>query len=233
VGPQKRPRAPPCPLGLARGAARVATYVAYDAAAGYVARDTARVVKVLAELAIDELAPPPPRPEMTVTRCLGEYLAPCGLSSLLWFVVRRLRSHSPHQPPNGRVVATRALWTVVHRMLRQALICRLFFRIGSTRYNLATLLGLVCCFFREEIFSELHRLHKWPLYFSLPQGGYAVLRTIAYTMAFLLPLQRVSKLLESPQRRGNVKKLLFSLLLASTTRLQDLYKALRSNAFLR
>lgn len=208
-----------------RDAARIMTYIAYDAASTRLHRDSARVGKVMIETLIDEaVCSPPSRAAMTLRGCCVEYLAPCGISSLFWFLVRRLQR--TNRTTSGPRVFARALWTVLHRILRQAMICRLFFRIGSIEYNLATAVGLVCCFFREDIFFEIYKLRRWPAHFSASQGLYAMLRTLAYTMAFALPLHKWSSFLERSHRRGNVKKLIFAVSLANTARIRKLVHAL-------
>lgn len=175
-------------------------------------KELARVAKILAELLLDERIPPPHHADMGIVRKCAEYLAPCAVSSLAWFVVHRMRAR------NGAgkvVVAARGVWAVFHRVARQALIYRLFFRMGSVEYSLASLLGIVCCFFSEDLFLDLHRFALWPTHFSMRQGVGAVGRSFLYSMAFSLPLQRLSKVFEeSRRRRGNAKKLIFALVLA-------------------
>lgn len=194
---------------LRRVVLRVATYVVYDRIVA--ARDAARVVKVLVEMAIDEAIPPPPRDEMSFARSCAENLLPCGLSSLAGFVFSRMRRKSASI---GSTTA-RGLWIVVHRILRQALICRLFFERGSLKYNLASLLAVLCTFFRETLFREIHHLSRWPVHFDPAQGMSAVIRTLAYTVSFLLPLQKWFRALSVPQRRNNAKKLFFAFSLAN------------------
>lgn len=201
---------------LLRSIARCITYFAYDCASLVMERDFARVGKVCAEMAIDEASPPVPRRRMTVPACFVEYLAPCALSSLVWFVIRKAKAKSRIR---GTLLA-KAVWTVIHRVLRQAIICRLFFQIGSLKYNLATLLGVICSFFRDDIFFELHRVDRWPKYFVCSQGLRAILRSLAYSAAFLLPLQKWCQVLEVAQRRRNVKKLIFAISLANVGRLR-------------
>lgn len=199
-----------------RLAMRVATYFIYDRIVA--ARDAARIAKVLVEMAIDEAIPPPPREEMSVSRSCAENLLPCGLSSLAWFLVGRMRRKHVSL---GSTTA-RGLWIVVHRILRQALICRLFFERGSLKYNLATLLAILCTFFRESLFREIHHLSRWPVHFDPAQGMSAILRTSAYTISFLLPLQNWCRALSVPQRRNNAKKLLFAFSLANARGIQSL-----------
>jgi hypothetical protein len=215
VAPPKRARRA-VPSTVRRVALRAATYFLYDGVV--TARDAARVVKVLFELAIDEAVPPPPREEMSTLRCCMENLFPCGFSSLAWFIVSRVR----RKPASIGNTTARGVWTVFHRICRQALICRLFFPRGSIEYNLATLLGLVCTFFRESLFGELHRLSMWPSHFDPMQGLQSCARTLAYTVSFLLPLQRWCCVLAVPQRRNNAKKLLFAISLANARRLHSL-----------
>jgi hypothetical protein len=220
-----------------RVAARCAVYLAYDAAAasGLACRDEARVLKVLFELGIDEFSPPPARHEMSYGRCFAEYLAPCGFSSLAGFLLRTVRRSQAASAAGAAGVEAsatmgRALWVVAHRILRQALICRLFFRPWSKRYHAATLLGVVCCFFRESLFAELLVFRRWPAHFCYTQGGYAILRTLAYSAAFLLPLNRWSEVFAAAQRRSNVKKLIFSLSLANAAKMRDLLASVIASA---
>lgn len=213
---QKRARCHEDSRTLGRVALRVATYILYDRIVA--ARDAARVAKVLVEAAIDEAIPPPPREEMSIARSCAENLLPCGLSSLAWFLASRMRRKSASI---GSTTA-RGLWIVVHRILRQALICRLFFERGSLKYNLASLLGVLCTFFRESLFREIHHLSRWPVHFDPEQGMSAVFRTAAYTVSFLLPLQNWCRALSLPQRRSNAKKLLFAFSLANARGMHSL-----------
>jgi hypothetical protein len=214
----KRPRVHFLEASALRVAMRVATYFAYDSVV--VSRDAARVVKVLVELAIDEAVPPPPRGEMSLLHCCVENLAPCGVSSLAWFLARRVQGRKGGVARAADLTTTtaRGVWIVVHRILRQALICRLFFVRGTVNYNLATALGLVCTFFREDLFRELHRLSRWPAHFDPVQGVCSCLRTIAYTVSFLLPLQNWCGALAARQRRSGAKKLIFAISLANARR---------------
>lgn len=210
---------------------RSLTYFLYDGfpiTSGY--REFARVGKVLIELVIDERYPPPRRADMSLSRnCLEFLLAPAA-SSFAWFIVRNLRNRaiSRSNKPNlmhNALIWLKAIWTVVHRVGRQALIYRLFFRLGTLQYSLASALGIVCCFFKESIFPDIIRLGQWPKHFSASQGLAAILRSFVYAAAFALPLQKVSTALrDSPRRRGNVKKLIFALALSQTQKLVKLYK---------
>ena len=194
--------------------------------------EISRVGKALVELVVDERFPPPHRSEMPLSRKCKEFLLPPAVSSLAWFVVIRLR-YASRRASSGKTAGTaplfwaKASWTVLHRIARQALIHRLFFRIGSIRYSLASALGIVCCFFKDSIFREIYRLGKWPKHFSSSQGLAALFRSLLYALSFSLPVQRMSKLLqESPRRRGNVKKIIFAVILSQVTRLNQLKRLL-------
>lgn len=173
-----RPPTPAC-RGLfgdrARIALRMLTYIVYDgvADAAVATRDFARVFKVLVEMAIDEAVPPNLRGSMSAPRKFMEYLAPCGISSLTWFILRRVRRNQARTTGVERGVAVttaRGVWIVCHRILRQALICRLFTTRGSVEYNLTSTLAVLCTFFKEDLFAELHRPYRWFQHFSASQG---------------------------------------------------------------
>lgn len=207
-----------------RVAIRTAIYFLYDRVSDR-RKELCRILKVLLEMFIDECMPPPARGDMTFRRKCAEYLAPYAFASLLWYVmehVRRLRLRSALGTlMSSRNVLSNAAWTITHRTARHALINRLFFRIGSLEYSLASLVGMICCFFREEGFFEIHRLHRWPKYFSLRQGLRALFKSFVYAAAFALPLHKASVLLAaSRRRRGNVKKLIFAMALAQIKYLQ-------------
>jgi len=212
------------------------TYFVYDGVSLTGGRkEVARIGKVLVELFVDERFPPPHRADMTLKRKCAEFLAAPAASSFVWYIVRKVeafhRRRIAGRPdrPNSHVFG-KALWTVLHRVARQALIYRLFFRIGSVRYSLASALGIVCCFFREGLFRDLLRFRKWPHHFSASQGLGAILRSIIYAASFALPLHRLShSLQEYPRRRGNVKKLVFAMLLSQGHRIAQLQKLLASS----
>lgn len=218
---------------LVRVCLRTLTYFIYDGISVTSERkEMSRIGKALVELLVDERFPTPHRSEMTLSRKCKEFLLPPAASSFAWFIVRRLgearrRAKSSTFPTGGNHLGAKALWTVIHRVGRQALIYRLFFRIGSIRYSLASALGIVCCFFKDSIFREIYRLRTWPQHFSTSQGLAAVFRSILYAASFSLPLQDLSKLLqESPRRRGNVKKIIFAVILSQITKLQRLHRIL-------
>lgn len=213
---------------LQRTALRTAIYFLYDGVSGE-RKEPYRVAKVVLETILDECIPPCHRADMSLTCKISEYLAPCALSALLWSAVEQARILQRRALIGKRDVSNRSFffsagWTTVHRTARQALINRLFFRMGSMEYSLASLLGIVCCFFREDLFFEIHRLKKWPKHFSLPQGFGALVRSLIYAAAFSLPLQSVSTVFaESSRRRGNVKKLIFAAVLTQVKHLHQLY----------
>eukprot|EP00177_Eucheuma_denticulatum_P007569 GFKZ01013780.1.p1 GENE.GFKZ01013780.1~~GFKZ01013780.1.p1 ORF type:complete len:288 (-),score=23.69 GFKZ01013780.1:2222-3085(-) len=214
-----------------RVAIRIMTYFVYDrfsVAGGY--KELARIGKAFVELIVDECFPPPHRAAMSLGRKCTEYLLAPAASSLIWFLSTQLRSVQrpkavTFRSSKSRSVTCKAIWTVLHRTARQALIYRLFFRIGSIRYSLASALGIICCFFKETIFRELVWITRWPKHFSTLQGVSAILRSLIYALAFSLPLHRVSKRLrESPRRRGNIKKIVFALALSQSERLMGIGK---------
>lgn len=214
-----------------RLAIRTMTYFVYDrfsVAGGY--KELARIGKAFVELLVDECFPPPHRAAMSLGRKCTEFLLAPAASSLIWFLTTHLRSVQRRKavfPPSAKhhSLTCRAIWTVLHRIARQALIYRLFFRIGSIRYSLASALGIICCFFKETIFPELVWITRWPRHFSSLQGVSAILRSLIYALAFSLPLHRVSKRLrESPRRRGNIKKIVFALALSQSEKLMEIGK---------
>ncbi|PXF49344.1 hypothetical protein BWQ96_00918 [Gracilariopsis chorda] len=227
---QREPECAKNENALLRVSLRSLTYFFYDGfpiTSGY--REFARVGKVLIELVIDERYPPPRRADMSLSRkCLEFLLAPAA-SSFAWFIVRNIRNQGVPRSNKANfmrnsLIWIKGIWTVVHRVGRQALIYRLFFSLGTLKYSLASALGIVCCFFKESIFPDIVRLGRWPKHFSASQGMAAILRSFVYAAAFALPLQNVSKTLrDSPRRRGNVKKLIFALALSQTQKLVKLY----------
>lgn len=214
---------------------RTMTYCIYDCfsvTGGH--KEVARIGKAFVELLVDEHYPPPHRVDMTLQRKCFEYLFAPAASSLIWFVATNIRATRRRRlasdlGKNRLLVLAKAFWTVVHRVGRQALICRLFFRIGSLQYSLASALGIVCCFFKESLFPDFLRFARWPTHFSSSQGIAAILRSIVYALAFLLPLQNLSKSLEeSPRRRCNAKKIIFAIALSQTQKVMNLWKSLAS-----
>lgn len=211
---------------------RTVAYFIYDRfsiAGGH--KEVARIGKALVEFLVDERFPPPHRSEMSFGRKCVEFLFAPAASSLMWFLARLLRRQRV-ATANKQVrphVFAKALWTVVHRVGRQALIYRLFFRIGSLQYSLASALGIVCCFFKDTLFPDLIRLRRWPKHFSSSQGIAAIFRSLVYAAAFSLPLQRLcSALRESPRRRGNVKKIIFTITLSQSQKLLELLRRISS-----
>lgn len=211
---------------------RTIAYFVYDRfsiAGGH--KEVARIGKAFVELLVDERFPPPHRSDMTFGRKCLEFLFAPAASSLMWFLTRSIRTQRiavAKTQMRPRVFA-KALWTVVHRVGRQALIYRLFFRIGSLQYSLASALGIVCCFFKDTLFPDLVRLRRWPQHFSSSQGIAAIFRSLVYAVAFSLPLQRVSSALqECPRRRGNVKKIIFAIALSGSQRLLELANRIAS-----
>lgn len=210
---------------------RTLTYFIYDGfPVGSGQRGFARVAKVLVEFFVNEKYPPPCHAKMGLTRKCLEFLLAPATSSLLWFVVKRIQLRQNYRSSNslsrgGLFVWLLGLWTVTYRICKQALIYRLFFRIGSLKYSAASALGIICCFFKESVFKDIVNLRRWPLHFSASQGLGAVFRSLAYAAAFSLPLQNVSRALkECARRRRTVKKLIFSLVLAQTKALSALYR---------
>lgn len=188
-------------------------------------KEMARIGKAFVELVVDERFPPPHRVDMTFRRKCLEYLFAPAVSSLMWFLTKSIRTQrtTAAKPKMRSRVLAKALWTVVHRVGRQALIYRMFFRIDSLRYSLASALGIICCFFKETLFRDLLRFDRWPRHFSSSQGIAAILRSLVYAVAFSLPLQRYSNALqESPRRRGNIKKIVFAVALSQSQRLLEL-----------
>ena len=115
------------------------------------------------------------------------------------------------------------LWVVSYRLIRQAIIYRLFFRLNSKRYYLTTLFGLICCFFQEKIFKEILSLSKWKNYLDIEQGLWAILKSIVYALAFCIPLQKVGKkFFEKARRRANTKKLIFAVVFVKTSWIKQL-----------
>lgn len=188
---------------------RTGIYILYDSVPA-ATKESSRVSKVLLETCADEyfrlrsVKPP-----------YWEYLLPPTISSIFWTLMHRQRNIKP--------VSTLALVFIpVHRFARHMLIHRLFFRFGTTNYTLLSLLGVVCCFFREDLFRNFFDLSSWPVHFSAKQGTIALLRSLLYSATFSIPLQPY---IESRRRRGAAKKLLFSLVLSQISNIQRLFKA--------
>lgn len=208
---------------------RTATYFAYDGVsvtAGH--KEIARIAKVIVELAVDEKLPAPRRHEMSLFQKCTEFLLAPAVSSLCWFIISRFQAMSRSKQSNAHsekwlMLWAKAAWAFIYRIGKQAIIYRLFFRIGSLGYSLASALGIVCCFFRETVFRDIYRLHLWPQHFSFSQGLSATLRSLLYALSFSIPLHRLSeKLVSSPRRRGNVKKLIFAMILSQANQLVQL-----------
>lgn len=178
-------------------------------------KDLARIIKALVDLSLDERLPPPHRADMSLTRKVTEFLIAPAISTLLWHII------------SSRRFPLFALALAFHRSARQALIYRLFFRLGTIQYSLLSFLGIICCFFHASIFRELVYLLRWPRHFARDQGLSAVLRTLVYAAAFAMPVHRFAPALaHPPRRRGNVKKVLFTLALALVQLLSRLRCAL-------
>lgn len=219
---------------IERLALRTMTYLVYDRfsiTGGY--KELARIAKAVVELIVDEHFPPPHRIDMSLQRKCTEFLFAPAASSLIWFMFCNITVLKTRIKGDSLLAMMRlpmmgkAMWTVLHRVARQALIYRLFFRIGSLRYSLASALGIVCCFFKESLFQDFLRFARWPRHFSSTQGVTAILRSIIYAIAFSLPLQRLSeRLQESPRRRGNVKKIIFALALSQSDKIMHIVKRL-------
>lgn len=202
-----------------RLALRTLVYLLYDRVSitdSY--KQLARIVKALVELALDETIPPPRRTDMSLSRKCAEFLLPPTISTLIVHLVRLFRPSS--RPSTSHL---QALGAVLHRMMRQVLIYRLFFRIGTIEYTLASLLGIVCCFFRDTLFREIIFLNRWVRHFNAKQGAMAMWRSAIYMLAFSIPVGKLAhSLKECPRRRGNVKKILFALALAQNQRVSSI-----------
>lgn len=197
------------------------TYIGYDALGEVGLKDRGRVVKVLVESFMDETCPGTSFHDMSLRRKLIEYLIPCGVSSLVLYIARNLRKKRGGAKVE-KLSHRKLAWVVLYRLARQAMIYRLFFRLGSKRYYFVTLVGLVCCFFKDGLFREIWNLRKWPKHFSASQGLWAVLRSIAYSAAFCLPLQKASRIFDQARRRANAKKFVFAVVFARAQLVKDL-----------
>ncbi|GAB0497138.1 hypothetical protein MMPV_008461 [Pyropia vietnamensis] len=261
-------------IAVAEAAASAAAWAAALGGVG-VPKERARVAKVLAEAALDEVLPPAPGGGLP--RRAIEALVPISLSSLLLLLARRARRsaavaaaaaaasaaaaatasaattaaaassavtatttagataaaavaaattaaraaaggllRSPARPWRGAVATAAAL--VAYRTARQAMICRLFFPVGSAAYLAVTAVGVVCCFFRESLLSagDLLRLRRWGRHWDAVQGGGALARSAAYTAAWALPVGELCGGAlaggggAAKRRRCHVRKLLFA-----------------------
>ncbi|KAA8498265.1 hypothetical protein FVE85_5850 [Porphyridium purpureum] len=198
---------------ILRALARTFTYCLYDLLSVKGFRDGGRIVKIAAEAGIDEVIPPM---SFSFWRHFFEYLLPCGISSLvLLYLVPRRRGAMDSGKYSHSSIASRLrnaglmLFRFAYRIVRQAVIYRLFFAVGSYKYYLVTLAAIVCAFFREECLWDLFNVHKWPSHFCFAQGWRAILQTVAYASAFALPLASWSPIFQTSYRRGNMKKLIF------------------------
>lgn len=189
-----------------RVAVRTAIYVVYDGVRGS-GKDGARVCKALLELVLDEAAAPAPRREMTMSRAIVEYLAPPAASSVAWCAMRYGRKR------RGGALSAALLFAMLHRAARHALIHRLFLRVRSRAYSLASLVAIVCCFFRDDLLRDNYLLRPmcWGRYLAPVQGASALARTALHAMAFALPLPSVA----SSCRRRAAKRVVFAILLAA------------------
>uniref|UniRef100_A0A7S1TL90 Uncharacterized protein n=1 Tax=Erythrolobus australicus TaxID=1077150 RepID=A0A7S1TL90_9RHOD len=189
-----------------RSFARMLTYTLYDLMCLGGLRDAGRIGKIFVEAGIDEALPPR---GISLTRKFCEYLVPCGLSSLIISLHYRIRSRAQGRRESARAFFWLTLFRTAYRMARQAIIYRLFFRIGSKEYYLVTAGAIIAAFFREECIWDLFNVRRWPSHFCVTQGKRAILRATAYSLAFALPLERLSALFEPRRRRGNAKKFAF------------------------
>jgi len=198
-----------------RSLARMLTYTLYDLMCLGGMRDAGRIGKILIEATIDEALPTPPTSSFSLARQFVEYLVPCGLSSLILSLhSRRRKALTSSSSSSTRVTFDAAfvlltLFRTAYRMVRQAIIYRLFFRVGSRKYYLVTTVAIIAAFFREECLWDLFNVRRWPSHFCAAQGQRTILRTVAYSLAFALPLERVSSVFSVRRRRGNAKKLTF------------------------
>lgn len=188
------------PALLRRLALRTLIYLLYDVTP-ITEKESTRVGRVLMECALDEWLPIPARHELPgVAKCL-EYLAPPALSTVLATAL-------------GRAPAGLVCFATAHRTARQALINRLFFRLGSREYAAVSALGLVCCFFHAGLLFDLGRPSRWATHFAPRQGATAVARSTLYALAFATPLPSGGTGALIGRRRCNLKRLIFALLLA-------------------
>uniref|UniRef100_A0A7S0ZJS5 Uncharacterized protein n=1 Tax=Timspurckia oligopyrenoides TaxID=708627 RepID=A0A7S0ZJS5_9RHOD len=192
---------------LSRSLVRTLIYCLYDILSLRGLRDSARIGKILVEAGVDELLP---ASGSSFSRQCCEYLVPCGVSAIMsWTYLAYQRQRSSSFGSTKRSWFWLLAFRTLYRMARQAVIYRLFYPIGSKEYYLLTVVALIGAFFREECLWDLFRIKRWPSHFSVRQGNRAVIRTIAYTLAFSLPIEKISKVFQVRRRRGNAKKLTF------------------------
>lgn len=204
---------------------------------------------------------------------------PCGLSfpdvlslALLLFLSFKKHPSKNHLHKPIRQVSTGktgwvsgSVFAVVHRIVRQAVVYRLFFRFGSSKYYLVSAIAVIISFFREDGWRDLFRLSKWTRFVRLPeqetlhphvstvvsfpivaqtmrfvfpslffpstlfslltpkltvssfpcshiclrQGTTAMIRSILYSLAFIIPFDRLWTGFEKSRRNSNAKKLTY------------------------
>lgn len=191
---------------------RTGIYILYDSVPA-ATKESSRVSKVLLETCTDEYF------RLTSSKApYWEYLVPPTISSIFWTVLHKRRNAKP-------VSSFALVFLPLHRFARHALIHRLFFKFGTTYYTLLSLLGIVCCFFREDLFHSFFSLSSWPTHFSTKQGTVALLRSLLYSATFSIKLQPY---IEHRRHRGAAKKLIFSLILSQISNIQRLFRAVAS-----
>mmetsp|Transcript_3668 Transcript_3668/g.16183 ORF Transcript_3668/g.16183 Transcript_3668/m.16183 type:complete len:292 (-) Transcript_3668:345-1220(-) len=201
---------------LQRTLLRSATYIGYDLACLLGFKHSSRVSKVVVETLVDHAVPPAAR--SLPVKCI-EYLIPVALSSgITWILRNRHRVLNPKhalasslRASYGRASASLVgsfAYAVLYRVLRQAVIYRLFFRFGSHEYILISVIAIIIAFFREEGWKDLFRITRWPRHISVNQGTVAVIRCLVYIAAFSIPIA------EPQYKRGkrllsNFRKLIY------------------------
>eukprot|EP00188_Purpureofilum_apyrenoidigerum_P006098 Plantae.Rhodophyta-Purpureofilum_apyrenoidigerum.ctg8855.p1 GENE.Plantae.Rhodophyta-Purpureofilum_apyrenoidigerum.ctg8855~~Plantae.Rhodophyta-Purpureofilum_apyrenoidigerum.ctg8855.p1 ORF type:complete len:289 (-),score=22.31 Plantae.Rhodophyta-Purpureofilum_apyrenoidigerum.ctg8855:334-1200(-) len=202
---------------------RTCTYTAYDILCMLGFKHVSRIGKVLVEAVGDEMVPPVSR--SLGTKCI-EYLTPVAISSFVAWILRtkkRLRGHTVEtgvglpKVLSSSALALSALYTVTYRVVRQAVIYRLFFRFGSAEYVIISILAIVLAFFREEGIRDLFRITRWPRHICFHQGFVAVVRYLAYSLAFSIPFHHMWRGFQATRRCNNARKLTYftSIALAS------------------
>eukprot|EP00189_Rhodosorus_marinus_P008530 CAMPEP_0184753022 /NCGR_PEP_ID=MMETSP0315-20130426/43883_1 /TAXON_ID=101924 /ORGANISM="Rhodosorus marinus, Strain UTEX LB 2760" /LENGTH=198 /DNA_ID=CAMNT_0027232381 /DNA_START=996 /DNA_END=1589 /DNA_ORIENTATION=+ len=137
---------------------RSATYIGYDLACLLGFKHSSRVCKVVIETLVDHAVPPAAR--SLPVKCI-EYLIPVALSSgITWILRNRHKLFNPKHALSRSLrtsyergstsLAGSFAYAVLYRVLRQAVIYRLFFRFGSHEYILISVIAIIIAFFREE-----------------------------------------------------------------------------------